>query len=58
MSKELIAKLAPQLHQNLAKEECQICKRLFGEHSPEEFYAHALSDLTIDLDIQQSDPEN
>jgi len=30
------------LFQNLAKTECHICKRLFGEHTQEEFNAHAL----------------
>jgi hypothetical protein len=40
-----------ELFQNLAKTECYICKRLFGEHSPQEFNAHALGDVEISLDI-------
>ena len=56
MPAELNPKLTRQLHQNLAKEECHICKRLFGEHSPEEFKAHALDDVTIELDIVE-DPD-
>jgi hypothetical protein len=46
-----VLKHARELHQNLAKEECHICKRLFGEHSAEEFNAHALDDVTIEIDI-------
>ena len=52
-----VLKRARELHQNLAKEECHICKRLFGDHSLEEFKSHALDDVTIELDIQQCDPE-
>ena len=50
-----VLKHARELHQNLAKEECHICKRLFGEHSAEEFNAHALDDVTIELDIRSID---
>jgi hypothetical protein len=44
-------KLARELYQNLAKNECHVCKRLFGEHSPEEFNAHALGDASIEVSI-------
>jgi len=37
--------------QQLAKTECHICKRLFGEHSQEEFNEHALGDAGIELSI-------
>jgi hypothetical protein len=45
-----------ELFQNLAKNECDICKRLFGEHSPEEFNAHALGDVEITCDIVPASP--
>lgn len=45
-----------QLFQNLAKTKCDTCHRLFGEHSPEEFNAHALGDVSIDLDIATVPP--
>lgn len=46
-----------ELFQKLAKTKCDICRRLFGEHSPEEFNAHALGDVTIDLDIAPVTPK-
>ena len=45
-----------EVFQRLAKTECHVCKRLFGEHSPEEFKAHALGDVTIDVDIAPATP--
>ena len=45
-----------ELFQNLAKTRCDLCQRLFGEHSPEEFNAHALGDVTVELDIAPVTP--
>lgn len=42
--------------QEMAKNRCDICQRLFEEHSPEEFNAHALGDVTIDVDIVPATP--
>ena len=43
--------------QNMAKTKCDICNRLFGEHSPDEFDAHAFDGVTADLDIAPVTPE-
>ena len=52
--RELIERLgdnfARKLYQNLAKNECHVCKRLYGEHSQEEFNDHALIGAGIELD--------
>lgn len=42
--------------QMLAQTECHICKRLYGEHSPEEFKTHSLSDATIDMELAPVTP--
>ena len=40
---------AAELFQKLATTECHVCKRLFGEHSKEEFNEHALGVAGIEV---------